>query len=160
MESYNINYNSRRTFLAKLITLISGTIGVVLGVVLAGFAISPALKKKEKDWVEIGEVQGLEANEPKEVIYYYTKKDGWLSKRVKSLVYVLKNEKDEIIVFSPTCSHLGCSVRWDDERKQFLCPCHGGVYDINGKVIEGPPPRPLTRYRIKFEKEKLYVLES
>src|SRR3989304_7264490 len=100
MESYNIDYNSRRTFLAKLITLISGTIGVVLGVVLAGFAISPALKKKEKDWVEIGEVQGLEANEPKEVIYYYTKKDGWLSKRVKSLVYVLKNEKDEIIVFS------------------------------------------------------------
>jgi len=160
MQSSNINHNSRRSFLAKLITLISGSIGIILGTLVAGFAISPALKKKEKDWIEIGEILGLEADTPKQVVYYYMKKDGWLEKRVKSLVYVLKNEKDEITVFSPTCSHLGCSVRWNEERRQFLCPCHGGVYDINGRVVAGPPPKPLSRYKVKFEKEKLFVMES
>ena len=158
MGTYNKDYNSRRTFLSYLITLISVTIAVILGTILTGFAISPALKKKEKEWTEIGEIQGLEANEPKEVVYYYIKKDGWLSKRVKALIYIIKNNNDEITVFSPTCSHLGCSVRWDDERKQFLCPCHGGVYDINGNVIDCPPPRPMTRLKRKFENEKLYVL--
>jgi Rieske Fe-S protein len=38
---------------------------------------------------------------------------------------------------------LGCQVRWDKSTSKFRCPCHGGVYDASGRVLEGPPPRPL-----------------
>jgi len=51
---------------------------------------------------------------------------------------------------SATCSHLGCRVRWDAPRKQFLCPCHGGTYDRDGKVVAGPPPRGLDPVNVRL----------
>jgi len=159
MENYDIEYTPRRKFLATLIAIFSSVIAVALGAVLAGFGISPALKKKEEEWIEVGGVSALEADKPKEVVYYYLKKDGWLEKKVKGLVYVIKKEGNEIAAMSPTCTHLGCEVKWNEERREFLCPCHGGVYDINGKVASGPPPKPLSRYKIKFENEMLYILK-
>jgi menaquinol-cytochrome c reductase iron-sulfur subunit len=42
--------------------------------------------------------------------------------------------------------HLGCPVRWTPAAKRFICPCHGGVYDIRGMVTGGPPVRPLDRF--------------
>jgi len=40
-------------------------------------------------------------------------------------------------------------VRWNAPKKQFLCPCHGGVYDRDGRVVSGPPPRPLERLNVR-----------
>ncbi len=51
---------------------------------------------------------------------------------------------------SATCSHLGCRVRWDAPKKQYLCPCHGGVYDRDGKVVAGPPPRGLDPVNVRL----------
>ena len=44
---------------------------------------------------------------------------------------------------SGTCTHLGCQVGWDGATNTFRCPCHGGVYEADGRVASGPPPRPL-----------------
>lgn len=52
-------------------------------------------------------------------------------------------------VFSATCSHLGCLVNYHKEKREFVCPCHGGRYDLSGKNIAGPPPAPLTRFPVK-----------
>lgn len=72
-------------------------------------------------------------------------------------------------VFSNSCAHLGCPVRWFPDKHQILCPCHGGIYDINGDYVGGPPPRGLYHYifevredgiiRIKheFQEGKPYV---
>ena len=49
----------------------------------------------------------------------------------------------QVRVLSATCTHLGCQVHWDGKGGRFRCPCHGGVYDATGKVLEGPPPHPL-----------------
>jgi len=69
---------------------------------------------------------------------------------------------DSINVLSNSCAHLGCPVRWlvDAEGEgEFLCPCHGGIYDINGGWVGGPPPRGMYRYtKVKVEEDgKLYV---
>jgi cytochrome b6-f complex iron-sulfur subunit len=61
------------------------------------------------------------------------------------------------VAFSPVCTHLGCLVSWNNNVKQFLCPCHGGKYDISGKVISGPPPRPLARLPLEIREGKVYV---
>jgi Rieske Fe-S protein len=69
---------------------------------------------------------------------------------------------DSINVLSNSCAHLGCPVRWlvnTDGVGEFLCPCHGGIYDINGGWVGGPPPRGMYHYtKVKVEEDgKLYV---
>ena len=62
-----------------------------------------------------------------------------------------------VVAFSPVCTHLGCLVSWNNNVRQFLCPCHGGKYDISGNVISGPPPKPLTRLPLEMRAGKVYV---
>jgi Rieske Fe-S protein len=50
------------------------------------------------------------------------------------------------LILNSRCTHLGCTVNWKPEAKAFLCPCHDAKFDENGKVLGGPPPRPLDRY--------------
>jgi Rieske Fe-S protein len=76
-----------------------------------------------------------------------------------------EQEREEIVnsinVLSNSCAHLGCPVRWVviEGHGEFLCPCHGGIYDINGGWVGGPPPRGMYRYtQVKVEEDgKLYV---
>ncbi len=53
---------------------------------------------------------------------------------------------DKLNILSNSCAHLGCPVRWFEDKHEFLCPCHGGLYDINGGYVGGPPPRGMYRY--------------
>jgi Rieske Fe-S protein len=68
---------------------------------------------------------------------------------------------NSINVLSNSCAHLGCPVRWlvREGEGEFLCPCHGGIYDINGGWVGGPPPRGMYRYtQVKIEEDgTLYV---
>jgi Rieske Fe-S protein len=48
-------------------------------------------------------------------------------------------------------------VRWQEKREEFLCPCHGGLYDVYGSVMGGPPPRDLPRFETRVDKELLYI---
>jgi menaquinol-cytochrome c reductase iron-sulfur subunit len=50
------------------------------------------------------------------------------------------------VAISSRCAHLGCPVRWVPASERFICPCHGGVYDLAGVRVGGPPPRPLDRF--------------
>jgi Rieske Fe-S protein len=61
------------------------------------------------------------------------------------------------VIFSATCSHLGCLVNYHKEKQEFVCPCHGGRYDLTGKNIGGPPPAPLTRFPVKLQDGMLFV---
>ncbi|MGB3632658.1 MAG: Rieske 2Fe-2S domain-containing protein [Rubrobacteraceae bacterium] len=69
--------------------------------------------------------------------------------------------KKNLNVLSNSCAHLGCPVRWlvVGGEGEFLCPCHGGIYDINGDYVAGPPPRGMYRYTKTEIREdgKLYV---
>jgi Rieske Fe-S protein len=73
------------------------------------------------------------------------------------------SERKEIMsklnVLSNSCAHLGCPVRWMSDKQLYLCPCHGGLYDINGGWVGGPPPRGMYRYTAAEVRKdgKLYV---
>ncbi|MDO0823333.1 ubiquinol-cytochrome c reductase iron-sulfur subunit [Desulfosporosinus nitroreducens] len=58
---------------------------------------------------------------------------------------MLFKREGEMIAFSRVCTHLGCIVLWNAEGQQFECPCHGGIFNANGDVVEGPPPKPLLK---------------
>jgi menaquinol-cytochrome c reductase iron-sulfur subunit len=57
-----------------------------------------------------------------------------------------RNEDQPYVAISTRCAHLGCPVRYIQASQKFVCPCHGGVYDFQGKVAGGPPVRPLDRF--------------
>ncbi len=71
-------------------------------------------------------------------------------KERKSRVFIVSSPSGPV-VFSATCSHLGCLVNYQREKGEFVCPCHGGRYDLNGRNIAGPPPAPLTRFPVRVK---------
>ena len=73
-------------------------------------------------------------------------------------VYIVRTGTSTYIGLSPVCTHAGCTVNFDSTGKEFVCPCHGGVYDINGKVVSGPPPAPLAQYQITVSGNTLTVV--
>jgi cytochrome b6-f complex iron-sulfur subunit len=61
-------------------------------------------------------------------------------------VIVIRLGETEYRAFSAVCTHLGCLVQWRNAERDIFCPCHGGRFSLEGKVIGGPPPHPLTPY--------------
>jgi cytochrome b6-f complex iron-sulfur subunit len=74
----------------------------------------------------------------------------------KTRVFVVSSS-DGISVLSATCSHLGCLVNYSREKGEFVCPCHGGRYDLKGKNIAGPPPAPLAMLPHRVQNGMLMV---
>lgn len=149
----------RRQFLGFLSWAIGGLIAVALGIPLVGYVISPATKRKKKsDWAELGELAAFPATgEPQAVQYSVITQDSWITKTEKKTLYLKIVPNEQPVAISPICTHLGCGVSWDASQKKFFCPCHGGVYDGDGRVLAGPPPRPLNRLEVKVENGKLFV---
>jgi menaquinol-cytochrome c reductase iron-sulfur subunit len=118
-----------------------------------GFAIGPVFEKVEERWESVGP----EANFPDGT---YIPRTLTISPGIgdvgKSTVYVRKYNQDRdsipqdqysaYIAISSRCMHLGCPVRYVEASSRFICPCHGGVYDFEGKRTGGPPVRPLDRF--------------
>jgi menaquinol-cytochrome c reductase iron-sulfur subunit len=147
----------RRTFFRWAIRGIATLIGLSLFIPIGGYVVKPALKRREAAWSDVGDIGDLRVGEAEELEYLGTVKDGWRTTTVKKAVWAVKPENGNVKVFSPICPHLGCGYRWDAEDKKFKCPCHGSVYDINGKVLGGPAPRPLDELPAKIEQGKLLV---
>lgn len=67
---------------------------------------------------------------------------------------------EDFLALSTTCPHLGCKVHWEEQRSQFVCPCHNGVFDNVGKAIAGPPAdaqQSLPRYPLRIENELIFI---
>ena len=70
----------------------------------------------------------------------------------------LVREGDRIHALSTVCTHLGCRVHWEADRQRFFCPCHNGIFDRQGRVVSGPPPRPLDRYEVEVLAGAVYLV--
>ena len=81
------------------------------------------------------------------------KSDGFSESEIEEI-------QSNLNVLSSSCAHLGCPVRWltREGEGEFLCPCHGGIYNINGEYVAGPPPRDLYRYDFEVRDDgNIYV---
>jgi cytochrome b6-f complex iron-sulfur subunit len=61
------------------------------------------------------------------------------------------------IALSRICTHLGCLVEYDRESRRLVCPCHAGTFDLEGRVISGPPPTPLLTFPLSVEGEEIII---
>jgi cytochrome b6-f complex iron-sulfur subunit len=71
--------------------------------------------------------------------------------------FLIRMADGGFLALSLTCSHLGCSVLWEEEKKQFICPCHSSAFDKTGNVINSPAPRPLDYYPVSISAGKVMV---
>jgi quinol---cytochrome c reductase iron-sulfur subunit, bacillus type len=118
-----------------------------------GFALAPVFKTMPFQWQAVGPPQ----NFPNDnfISAVITLVPG-IGEAGKALVYIrTRNPQydtepefkyNHLIAVSNRCMHLGCPVRWVDAALRFICPCHGGVYNLRGQVTGGPPVRPLDRF--------------
>jgi menaquinol-cytochrome c reductase iron-sulfur subunit len=147
---------TRRTFLTWVSGACAAAIGAVLSASGLAYFVSPAFRKDDEGWVDVGRLADLKAGAPLKLDYVERRKDAWATTEKRASVWLVK-DGDKVTAFDPRCTHLGCPFRWDDAKKQFLCPCHAGVFAVDGKVVSGPPPRPLDRYSVKVEAGRLLV---
>jgi Rieske Fe-S protein len=70
---------------------------------------------------------------------------------------LVKTPAGELRAFTAVCTHLNCTVQFREEKQDIWCACHNGVYDLNGKNVSGPPPRPLEPYRALVKGDQIVV---
>lgn len=97
------------------------------------------------NWVPAGLVKDLTIEQPKVINFG------------ESIVYVMKAKEGKIKAFSGTCPHAGCLVSYDADKTKFVCPCHGGEFDLNGKRVAGPPPTGLFEHKVKISLGRVIV---
>ncbi|WP_269526007.1 ubiquinol-cytochrome c reductase iron-sulfur subunit [Coraliomargarita parva] len=70
---------------------------------------------------------------------------------------LLLRTTEGVRAFSAICPHLGCLVNWDGKNAQIVCPCHAGIFDTNGQVVSGPPPRGLKAYEVILKDDRIFL---
>jgi menaquinol-cytochrome c reductase iron-sulfur subunit len=133
----------RRRVLSVVVNAFAGLAGTALAALLGVFALRPATGVTRSRWIRAGTLADLTPDVPVPRVLAHSQVDGWYRARARRTVFLVWDGDRQVRAMSATCTHLGCQVRWDAEKKHFQCPCHGGVYDATGRVLEGPPPRPL-----------------
>lgn len=72
---------------------------------------------------------------------------------------LIRTGEDSYIAYSQKCTHLSCAVYFDAPRNRLYCPCHDGAFSVkDGRVLQGPPPRPLPRLRLERRGDELMVV--
>ncbi len=164
---------TRREAVMSALGAIVGFIGAALAVPLVAFLFGPAVSgtrpggllgrsipptpRSRAPWSPVGELAALPQGQPTLTTVQLPVQEGWIQSTMAVAVYVERTGPDSAVIFDLHCTHMGCPVVWNQAAGRFLCPCHGGVYDANGRVLSGPPPRPLDRYAVKVDGGVLYM---
>jgi Rieske Fe-S protein len=147
---------SKRKLLGWIVGLINLSLFAAIFGPVAGFVGSPLRRKRKGVWVELCSADSVADGAILEVPFSLQVKDGYRVAEHKYTVF-LRRSGDEFTAFDPACTHLGCRIKYQDQHRRFLCPCHGGVFAEDGKVVSGPPPRPLETHTVKVESGKVLL---
>ena len=151
---------SRRRFLSRLSIALSTAVAAVVGVPVVGFLLSPLARKVPRQWRAVGLAEGFKVGETVSVTCDDASPLPWSGVTARTAAWLRRDDADTFTAFAVNCTHLGCPVRWLADAQLFLCPCHGGVYNGDGSVAAGPPPKPLPRYPVRVREGQVEILTS
>jgi menaquinol-cytochrome c reductase iron-sulfur subunit len=150
---------TRRSALVLATEAVGGLAGLAIVLPAVGFSVAPLFEEEGDFWQTVGSAADFNPVSYRAVVITIVPGIGEAG---KSTAYVRKGNPqltagqdvpqetpDEYIAISTRCAHLGCPVRFVQAAGNFICPCHGGVYNILGERIGGPPPRPLDRFQTR-----------
>ena len=145
MQGITNNRKSRRNFLKYFLGggLTAFAFSVIYPVVK--YLIPPKSLEPVPTSVVAGKVGELKPNSGK--IFRFGDKPGIL----------IDTPEGELRAFTAVCTHLGCTVQYRPDLKHIWCACHNGHYDLNGINIAGPPPRPLTPFKVNIKGDQIFA---
>jgi hypothetical protein len=142
-----------------------GIASALFGLPALGFAIGPMLEDQSPE--RFDDVGPEDDFNPQTYVSKVITQPGYgdIGEAGKTTIYVRRfdperdTELDQYpyVAISTRCAHLGCPVRYVQASERFICPCHGGVYEFDGKVSGGPPVRPLDRFETKVEGGRVLI---
>ena len=109
------------------------------------FLIPPPVSEAQQNNVVAAKIDELQPNTAK--IFKFGTRPGLL----------IRTPSGEFRAFNAICTHLDCTVQYREDRQDIWCACHGGVFDLNGNNIAGPPPRPLEQYSANTSGDDIVV---
>jgi menaquinol-cytochrome c reductase iron-sulfur subunit len=151
---------TRRTALSRTVAALGGVAGAAVVLPAVGFALAPVFDEEDVIWTPVGSPDDFTADTYKPVVITIVENVGETG---KTTAYIrrgspeLNEDPKEIFAVSNRCAHAGCPTRFVEAAGNFICPCHGGVYDFQGKVIGGPPVRPLDRFQTRIVNGEVQV---
>ncbi len=135
----------RRSFLEKAL----GAMGVLtVGTVaypIVKFLIPPETNSPDNSTIDVVAVEEVPVNSG--IIFPIGNKPGIL----------IRTPEGVFRAFTAICTHLGCTVQYRSDLIHIWCACHNGHYDLHGRNIAGPPPRPLQEYEVNIQNGRVYV---
>jgi menaquinol-cytochrome c reductase iron-sulfur subunit len=150
----------RRRFLSRLSLALSAAVAAVVAVPIVGFLLSPLTRKPPRQWRPVGSVDRFKVGETVNVNFEDASPLPWAGVTARTGAWLRRDSATDFTVFSVHCTHLGCPVQWFANAQLFLCPCHGGVYNADGTVAAGPPPKALSRYPVRVRGGQVEILTS
>lgn len=136
---------TRRGFLNWFLGTSVGAMAASVLYPVARYVSPPDVLEAQTDRVVAGRETDLKLNEGK--VFRFGSQPGLL----------VRTAEGEYRAFSATCTHLNCTVQYRGDLRQIWCACHNGTYDLNGKNVSGPPPRPLEEYKVNVADGEIVV---
>ncbi len=148
-DEINQIYNRKKSRRSFLNFFLGSSLFAFMGTVFypIGRYLVPPRDTKEATPITVaaGRVEDLKPN------------SGKIIKFGRKPVILIRTDVGQIKAFSAICTHLDCTVQYRSDFKHIWCACHNGHYDLNGINIAGPPPRPLTPFRVNIKDYKIYI---
>lgn len=115
---------------------------------LVAYLKPPVQGEVEVTSVKVGPLGGIEKN------------SGTIVRFGNKPVLLIRTAAGDLRALSATCTHLDCTVQYRKDLGSIWCACHNGTYDLNGRNISGPPPRPLEEYRVVLQGEDVFLSKN
>src|SRR5271154_5920758 len=147
---------SRRQSLLKIAVAFNGVVGVLLGIPIVQYLLSP-LRRNYDRWIPLGTLAQFPAGETRLATFRSPVSNRSDGDTAELPCWVRNVDGSKFQVFAINCAHLGCPVRWFPQSHLFMCPCHGGAYYEDGARASGPPDRGLFELHYKVENGKLWI---
>lgn len=147
--------SDRRAFFKHVINSLAAAMTAMLALPLAGFYALPAFRVRRKGWKECGPIDAFPIGDIRLVPLQPIERREWPDAWGADAAWVYRKSDREFVIYDLHCTHVGCPVNWSPQARRFFSPCHGGVFDADGRVLAGPPPRPLDRYETRIENDVL-----
>ena len=144
-ENNKAEKNDRRSFLKVLLSGgLTGFAAITIYPILS-FLNPPKQTEVEVNSVVVGKVDDIKPGDSK-IIRFGNKP-----------VIIIRRDENNFTALSATCTHLDCTVQYKKDEKIIWCACHNGKYDLYGKNVSGPPPRPLDKFNVAIKNDELIV---
>jgi len=149
---------ARRQLLGKMSVGLGVACGAAVSLPGLGFVFAPLLRKVPHAWRAVGKVENFKVGATVNVAFTDASPLPWAGVTSRTAAWLRRTSETEFVAFSVNCAHLGCPVRWVQDARLFMCPCHGGVYYEDGSVAAGPPPHGLTQYPVRVRGDDVEVM--